>query len=127
VKAKPKTIRTADVNASTVLPQQCCWKYKLSVLFKPHPVRQNCSHFHYIISNTAKFSSLQIVSKCCSYLPMVTIRLSLTETLMQNPLTTRAELGLRTYGSWARCGSFEDHIWLAWVAISRLLQMKLFL
>jgi len=35
--------------------------------------------------------------------------------------------GSETYRSWARCGSFDDGIWLLDIFLTRLLRMKRFL
>jgi len=48
VRAKQKTIRTADINASTMLPQWHCWNDKLSILFEPGHASRNYRHFQII-------------------------------------------------------------------------------
>ena len=45
MRAKPKTIGTANVNVSTALLRRCCLSDKLSVLFKPLHVSRFHSHF----------------------------------------------------------------------------------
>ena len=45
VRAKRKTIGTADVNATATLPGQCCLSDKLSILFKSRHARRIRSHF----------------------------------------------------------------------------------
>jgi len=45
VRAEPKTIRTADVNASATLPWYCRWCDKLCVLFESRHAWWTYSHF----------------------------------------------------------------------------------
>jgi len=46
VRAEPKTIGTANVNAAAMLPWRCCWSDKFGILFEPRHARWLRSHFH---------------------------------------------------------------------------------
>jgi len=64
VRAKQKTIRTADINASTMLPQWHCSNDKLSILFKPGHASWNYSHFQ-IISLHTSIHPLKFLQNFC--------------------------------------------------------------